>query len=326
MPSTYEPGEKFIRVFQLYQRLCETRTGLTTAQLAEELEVTVRSVQRYLATLRDSAGIDIEEESGRFRVGDRTRLPAMQLDQHQAAALLLAVRLLHQMRPNQDPALVGALAQLATALRLPLVVRYLESTIVAIEARPPNPTRQQVERTVVEAFVQSRVAEIEYEDAEGKATRRAIHPYFLEPRPEGRTIYVLAYDEKSKEVRSFRLDRIASARLLAHRFEVPEDFDVDAHLAGSWGIWRGDGEEEVVLRFEPRAARRVKQTVWHPSARLTELDGGGVEMRLTVSSEVEMRPWVLGWGDLVEVLEPPSLRAHVSEAVHRAAERYRGDR
>ena len=80
MPATYEPGEKFLRVVQLFTRLADTETGLTTTQLAAELEVTTRTVQRYIATLRDSAGIDIEESNGRFRVGTGTRLPPLQLD------------------------------------------------------------------------------------------------------------------------------------------------------------------------------------------------------------------------------------------------------
>src|SRR5690348_9500298 len=92
--TKYESGEKFIRVLQLFQRLSDTETGVTTAQLSEELEVTPRSVQRYIATLRDSAGIDIVEDAGRFRVGEHSRLPAMQLDHFQASALLVAVRLL----------------------------------------------------------------------------------------------------------------------------------------------------------------------------------------------------------------------------------------
>src|SRR5207244_6344759 len=121
VPSGYEPGEKFLRVFQLFTRLSETDAGLTTAHLAAELEVTTRTVQRYIATLRDSAGIDIEDNAGRFRIGAGTRLPPLTLDRYQATLLLVALRLLHQLRTEQDPATVGALAQLSRALRGPLV-------------------------------------------------------------------------------------------------------------------------------------------------------------------------------------------------------------
>ena len=66
----------------------------------------------------------------------------------------------------------------------------------------------------------------------------------------------------------------------------------------------------------------MRQSFWHPSAQLTDLEDGGVELRLTVASEVEMRPWVLGWGAQVEVLAPPSLRDHVAGSMANGARLY----
>jgi hypothetical protein len=37
---------------------------------------------------------------------------------------------------------------------------------------------------------------------------------------------------------------------------------------------------------------------------------------------MEMRPWLLRWGSNVEVLEPPSLRAHMAETLAAAAALY----
>ena len=323
MSGRYEAGEKFLRVIQLFQRLSDTEVGLTTAQLAEELEVTTRSVQRYIATLRDSAGIDIVELDGRFRIGDFSKLPPMQLDHYQATALLVAVRLLYKMRPaEQDPALIGALAQLARALRVPVVNRYLEAIIAAAEAQPQHDDRWAVDRAISDGFVRRQVVAIAYRDAQGKESRRSIRPYFLEPRPEGRTIYLFALDERTDEVRSFRMDRITEARVIGPEFTVPDDFDIDAMLQSAWGIWHGEPNDAVVLRFSPSVARRVHETPWHSSAELADLPDGGVEMKLAVASEVEMRPWVLGWGAAVEVLGPPSLRDHVAATMREGAARY----
>jgi predicted DNA-binding transcriptional regulator YafY len=201
-----------------------------------------------------------------------------------------------------------------------------EAAIIAAELRPQNDVRRQVERTIVDGLVLRRAVEVAYTDVEGQESTRVIHPYFLEPRPEGRVIYVFAHDERSREVRPFRLDRIARARLITSGFEVPEDFDIERLVAGSWGIWQAPSREEVVLRFAPEAVRRVRETMWHPSAQLVDLDGRGVEMRLVVASEMEMRPWVLGWGHLVEVVAPASLREFVADSVRRAADLYGHDR
>src|SRR5947209_11555829 len=189
MPGTYEAGEKIPRVIQLFQRLSDTKVGLTTKQLAEELEVNQRTVQRYVATLRDGAGIDIAEEGGRLRIGAGSRLPPLQLDRYQATMLLVALRLLHQLRTEQDPAVVGALAQLSGALRVPLVVRYLERMLASAEGRPANPERQAVERVVIDGFAKLQAIEVEYVDGNGAESRRTLRPYFIEPKAEGRHIY-----------------------------------------------------------------------------------------------------------------------------------------
>ena len=318
----YESGEKFTRVLQLFRRLSETETGVTTKQLAEELEVNQRTVQRYVQMLRDSAGIDIEERDARLLIGPGTRLPAMQLNRYQATLLLVALRLLQQLRPEHDPDMVGALAQLSRALRVPLVARYLERTLRTVEARPQNPDRTQVERAIIDAFVDSRGVEVAYVDGAGKETKRSLQPYFVEPSSQGRHIYVFAHDSLSGEVRPFRLDRIQSARLLPVTFLAPDDFDIDRVTSASWGVWQSERPDHVVLRFTPEGARVLQRSGSHPNAVVTELPEGGAEMRIDVASEVEMRPWVLGWGPLVTVCEPASLREFVADAAHRVATLY----
>jgi predicted DNA-binding transcriptional regulator YafY len=322
VPGVYEKGEKQLRVIKLFARLCETEVGLTTRQLAEELEVNPRTVQRYVATLRDSAGIDIEETEGRWRIGQRSRLPPLQLDHYQATLLLVAVRLLQQLRTEQDPALVGALAHLSRALSVPIVSEYLRRTLAAAERRPAATQRLGVERAVIDGFVMHREVEVHYVDAKGNETRRDLRPYFIEPTAEGRHIYVFAHDSQSREVRSFRLDRIRSARTLPTSFTVPDDFDIDVALGAAWAIWQGPGGDHVVLRFPETARQWVDETIWPSGMRRSDLDGGGIEVHLDVASEVEMRPWLLRWGENIEVIEPASLRRHMADTLAAAAALY----
>ena len=323
-PAPYESGEKFGRVLALYNRLCDTQNGVTTHDLAAELEVTARTVQRYISDLRERAGIDIVEKDGRWRIGDRSRLPAMQLDAYQAVQLLLAVRALQQMRADRDFALTGALARLARALRVPIVTRYLEGFIASMEQRPADPERQAVERTIVDGFVKRQRIDVTYRDASGTAAQRTLHPYFIEPRPERRALYLIAYDEKSREVRTFRFERFVSARLTSQTFTVPDTFDIDSALEESWGIWqaRADQRDTVELRFDAAVRDRVHEQLQGRNATITTRKDGSIEARLVVSSEVEMRSWVLGWGGTVEVVSPPSLREWVAESLRSGAARY----
>lgn len=319
----YSTGDKFVRVIGLLQRLTTTRRGVSTAELSEELGITPRSAQRYIKQLREQAGLDIVEKEGRWSLGEGSKLPPMQFDAHQATAVLIAMRLLQQMRPGRDPDVIGAVGQLAAAMKLPTVSAYLAGLIEASEARPADATRLKIERTIVDGFAGRLKVEIAYEDGQGQVTTRVIHPYFLEPRVESRTIYVFAHDELSGSQRQFRLDRIGQARILRESFAVTGDYDINAVVAGSWAIWQSEGNDRVVLRFQPEIAGRVRRSVWHPDASLVDVSDGRLEMTLTVASEVEMRPWVLGWGALVEVLEPPSLREHVAASMRDGERMYR---
>ena len=124
-------------------------------------------------------------------------------------------------------------------------------------------------------------------------------------------------------MRTYKVERIRTSTVTADRYEIPEDFDPDAWLAHSWGIWSAEsGVEEVVLRFDPSVGQRVRESIWHRSQRLTELDDGRIELAVTVAGIVEIRPWILSWGDAVEVVEPPALREAVAHMVQRAADRY----
>ena len=324
--SSYERGAKFLRVIRLLDTLMTSQRGWTTAELAAELDdIDQRTVQRYLRDLATAGLVIDQDESHRYRISDKSRLPPMQFSKVEGAAVLIALRLLHQMRQTRDDALIGALARVAAAMRLDSITAYLGALQREAEERPEGGERQQVENVVVGCFVDRIPCEIDYVNAKGETSRRVVRTYFLEPRPESRTVYLLALDSRSTQRRWFRMDRITQARALPIEgmYTVPEDFDIGEATRSSWGIWQaGDTLEEVVLRFRPEIVARVRQSTWHPSAALTDLPDGGVEMRLRVASEVEMRPWVLGWGSLVEVLQPPSLREHVAASMREGARIY----
>jgi len=136
-------------------------------------------------------------------------------------------------------------------------------------------------------------------------------------------VYLIAWEEKRGVARSYRLERVASAEVLEERFDPPLGFSVGGMLAHSWGIWSSEGAPvEVSLLFSAGVARRVRETVWHPSQRLEALADGRLRMRVLVSSLVELRPWVLGWGASCEGLSPGDFRESVAAELKELAASY----
>jgi hypothetical protein len=79
---------------------------------------------------------------------------------------------------------------------------------------------------------------------------------------------------------------------------------------------------EIVLRFVPGVASRVLEATWHPTQAVATEADGSLEWRATVSGTIEIRLWILSWGDDVEVVSPVSLRDDVADTHRRALARY----
>ena len=77
-----------------------------------------------------------------------------------------------------------------------------------------------------------------------------------------------------------------------------------------------------MLRFSPTVATRVQEATWHASQRVQGEEDGSLTWRATVAGTIEIRLWILSWGDDVEVLEPPELRADVTATMRRSLARY----
>ena len=85
-------------------------------------------------------------------------------------------------------------------------------------------------------------------------------------------------------------------------------------MRDSFGVHSGEGEYEVVLRFNPRAADYIREKKWHESQELRELKGGGVELKLKLSSLVEIGRWILSWGGDAKVIKPRELAESIRVA------------
>ena len=91
----------------------------------------------------------------------------------------------------------------------------------------------------------------------------------------------------------------------AGRFRLGLGTQVRAHI-----------ERRFSMPFDKPAARvadYIREKKWHDSQQLKELKGGGVELRLTLSSLIEVQRWVLGWGSDVMVVKPRQLQEAVQQ-------------
>jgi predicted DNA-binding transcriptional regulator YafY len=298
--------------------------GVAVTEIARLTGMTTRTVYRDIRALEDELAVPVfQAKRGHYGIERKFFLPPLRLSVPEAIVLFLASRLIARWSDQYDAAVVSAFTKLADALPQP-IARHVAATMLAVGEHDPNEPFSRSFSAVARGWAEGRVVEIDYDPGTAPRKRTRVHPYALEPDAALRSVYLIGFDEPAGAMRTYKVERIRTATLTQDRYEIPEDFDPDRWLANSWGIWSSDSTppERVRLRFDASVAHRVREAIWHRSQGLTELPGGGVELTVTVAGIIEIRPWILSWGEAVEVLEPPALRDAVATAVREAAARY----
>lgn len=314
------------RLTRLSHLLYRHPHGLTTRELASLCDVDQRTVQRDLVDLEEM-GIPLWDDEGtprRYGVISGYYIPPIHLSLPEAASLYLAGRLLARNYNRNDAHAVAALAKLAHVLPASLAAQ-LHASVQRMAAREKDREYERVFETLVTAWATQRVVLVRYRRAGSDNARELeLWPYFLEASGVGGSVYVIGYALHANAMRTLKVDRIVAATLTDRTFAAPDDLNGPRLLDSCWGVMYGDEREQVVLRFDATASRRVHETHWHPSQQLTALPDGGCELRLEIANPQEMLYWIRGWGPQVEVLAPEWLRAEVAADAEAAAGRYRG--
>lgn len=301
-------------------------SGVPVSEIAGLTGMTTRTVYRDIKALEDELAMPIfQAGKGRYGIEKKYFLPPLHLSVPEAVVLFLASRLIARWSDAYDQAVVSAFTKLADLLPQP-IARHVAATMLTVGQAELNDQFVRNFAHVAQAWADGRVVEFDYEPGDGEERHARVQPYFLEPDAAGRSVYLIGFDETVGALRTYKVERIRSSTLTADRYQIPDAFDPDRFLANSWGIWSSEktATAEVRLRFDASVAHRVREVVWHRSQRLAELPDGGVELTVTVAGIIEIRPWILSWGDAVEVIDPPELRHSVRDVVRRAAARYPG--
>jgi predicted DNA-binding transcriptional regulator YafY len=196
------------RLFKLMDALRGHRRPVTAARLADDLEVSVRTVYRDIQTLID-LGAPLEGEAG---LGYLLRagffLPPLMFGEEELEALVLGARWVQgQGDATLAQAAASALAKIATASPKDLRDKIADTGLWA--PRFPTPAEHPTGlRTIREAMRLEHKLSVTYVDESGATTERVLWPIAL-AFYEGKRLLV-AWCELRKGFRHFRPDRIAA--------------------------------------------------------------------------------------------------------------------
>lgn len=240
----YDP---IMRVFTLLEIL-QGRDRVSGAEIAERLEVDLRTVQRYIVRLKD-LNIPIDSSpgvGGAYRLRPGFRLPPLLLTNEEAFALSLGLRALRQIGLAAfAPATEGALAKLGRVL--PQALRESIRTVEDAVSMEPSPW---VAPTSVECLIgaasairNSQRVRFLYRSHHEATTQREIEPYAV-MHADGRW-YMIGRCLSRQAMRTFRLDRATHLAVCDATFDRPVDFDARSYMAKRMPFVQSDYQVDV---------------------------------------------------------------------------------
>jgi len=192
------------------------------------------------------------------------------------------------------------------------ILSELEHVVHVSGAFPSDPAKSEAMiREILRAIKERKRVRIKYlRTYDGAITERVVEPHGLLCRLNN--WYLTGLCTQRKQRRVFLLLNIRELTVIENSsYCMPPGFSLKEAYQDIWGTWTEDeaGELETVrIAVCAGPAERFRHNLFHESQQVHELPDGRLEVTYRLAGAEEMIPWLMSWGDAVEVLEPSWLR------------------
>lgn len=313
------------RLFNLIA-LLQRHPNSSASQLAEALEVSVRTVQRYIVMLEDM-GVPIYAErgvQGGYSLVRGYRMPPLMLSPEEAVAVHLGTSLIDyvwgQLFRNSAQSALTKIENVLPQEQLQEIAWARNSLITRGIPRVSSELDTEQLETLYQAVRQSLQVNILYKGKhQDTALWRRIDPYVL-VYSWGRQ-YCLAYCRLRGAMRSFRLDRIQELKRLESSFAKPQDFDPGQFMEDNL---LAESLHDVRLYFSPDSAAVAHdyRCCWDS---FDERPDGSVIAGFRSADLETATQRVMSLLTHARILAPQELKSRVAAAAQAIAQQYQED-
>lgn len=286
------------------------------SQLAEQLCVQPKTIQRDITFMRDELRLPVEYADklhGFFYSKDVSDFPVFQTTAEDLAGLFLARTALNSVRGTQlADVMQSVFAKLTRGMQGKIQFSWSDlDEAFSRKMSEQGPQDVKLFGIIAESILNQEVTSFYYRKIGADASEpRKVHPLHLGEVDGG--WYLIAHDLERGELRTFALPRMSRLKVSRKKFTRPRDFVGSAYLKQSFGIWNVANDTTMqVVRVELKnyAARLAQERRWHPTQEIFPLNAKGtrVEVRFEVGRLEEVLRWVLSFGSQAKVLGPPAL-------------------
>lgn len=302
--------------------ILRSRRNLTAGNLASECGVTERSIYRDIISLSE-ANIPIYFDHG-YKLASNNFLPPLNFSYDEYNCLKMALDstplgntekyqpVIRKIRAKVDAGLSGAVKE---KHKFTPRTTYIEIPLTEVLENQPE-----IFSKIENAITNDLKIEIEYDSIQSGLSSRIVDPYFIMFR--GRAFYYVAYCNKTKELRTFRIDRTKSVKVTDTRFKRRQGVNANTYFEGSWSVFLGE-TVEVTIMFTGTAAKLVDSSSHHPAETKKRYRDGRLKYSVNTRGIEEIRRWILSYGNEAEVIKPLSLRNELCKLGKQLSAKYK---
>lgn len=296
--------------------------------LAEDYEgISARTIKRDIEWMRDFHSAPIEysyERRGYYYSEENFNLPALQISESDLFAIAIAEQALEQYRNTPVYERLHRVFDKITTL-LPESVSigadWLYSRFTVFQ-QPMAMIDDKVWKNAMDGLRTSRAIRFEYlAPKHSDVIERQVQPYHAVSH-KGQW-YLIGNDEVKQEIRIFALSRMSNIVVTDCRFTIPADFSIDNYVDHNLGVFIREESYTVRLRVSPEAGPFFTERTWHDKQTIQYKSDGSLLLSFPTNQLEETMFWILSWGELLVVEEPPELVNMVRKQFERGLEKYK---
>lgn len=314
-------ADRLARVLRVLQ-LIQSRGRWTRQTIAEELECSKRTVERYLDVLEFAGVPYFTEKPGNYvRVRTDYRFPVLNLTEDELLGQSTAVAITQAPNLNINAGAKPASEKIAASdpETEALLTAATQLTRVLDLKLADHSKHREIIRTIQWGLLERRQVAGHYVSPyEPKPVKLTLHPYrFCLIKSAW---YLIGQPVDGDQPQTYRAARFKSLRMLNEPAELPDDFDLKEYFGNAWAVYRGEQAYDIELLFMADAADIVTETQWHHTQKVKRHKDKTATLSFHVDGLNEIVRWLLGWAGRVKVIEPAELRGLVIDQHRQAIE------
>lgn len=302
--------------------LLQNNGKMKIEEIARELEVSNRQVQEYKSEL-EQAGIFINSQSGKYggySIAPGSRYLSIPVRDMDLSILDRVSDFLTKSNNMYSDEYKNSINRIKSNFKKR---EYIDEEVKYFYIYPGSSVNKEKEiklcEQISDAYSMKNKIEIGYKSIKSGESERVLHPYGIY-NYEGDT-YLIAYCEKRKEVRDFKLCRISKLDIMDEKYKIDEKFDIHEYTKNSIGNFKGE-ELDIHLIIREPFSTIVSEKRWSSKQSIKELSDGSIDFKARMMGYEQIKSWILGMGPSVTVLEPQKLVDDVKEDIKKMMSTY----